>query len=99
MLEVEDPMKWLEARPANYAGAYREPTARGRWYFDAPARELVYVVNTGYRLELATAADAKRIRFRTQLLKGRLNVGGAVVESVTGVTLTAVTPYHWRELE
>jgi general secretion pathway protein G len=95
-LEVEDPMQWLEPRPANYAGAYREPPTLGRWYFDATARQLVYVVNTGNRLDLATAADAKQIRFRARLLKDRLNVGGAVVESVTGITLTAVTPYRWR---
>jgi general secretion pathway protein G len=95
-LEVVDPMRWLAARPANYAGAYREPPTLGKWYFDATARQLVYVVNTGNRLDLATAADAKQIRFRAQLLKDRLNVGGAVVESVTGVTLTAVTPYRWR---
>jgi len=95
-LEVGDPMQWLEPRPANYAGAYREPPTLGRWYFDAPARQLVYVVNTGNRLDLATAGDTKQIRFRAQLLRDRLNVGGAVVESVSGVTLTAVTPYGWR---
>jgi general secretion pathway protein G len=95
-LEVEDPMRWLDARPANYAGAYREPPTLGKWYFDATARQLVYVVNTGNRLDLATAAEAKQIRFRARLLKDRLNVGGAMVESVTGITLTAVTPYRWR---
>jgi general secretion pathway protein G len=95
-LEVVDPMRWLAARPANYAGAYREPPTLGKWYFDATARQLVYVVNTGNRLDLATAADAKQIRFRAQLLKDRLNVGGAEIESVTGITLIAVTPYRWR---
>jgi type II secretory pathway pseudopilin PulG len=95
-LEGENPMQWLEAPPANYGGAYFETPAIGQWYFDARERQLVYVVNTGNRLDLATTADAKQIRFRAQLLKDRLNVGGAVVESVTGVTLTAVTPYRWR---
>ncbi len=95
-LEVEDPMQWLGAWPANYGGVYREPPTLGKWYFDATARQLVYVVNTGNRLDLATAADAKQIRFRARLLKDRLNVGGAVVESVTGITLTTVTPYRWR---
>jgi general secretion pathway protein G len=95
-LELEDPMQWLEPRLANYAGAYREPPTLGKWYFDASARQLVYVVNTGNRLDLATAAGTKQIRFRAQLLWDRRNVGGAVVESVTGVTLTAATPYRWR---
>jgi prepilin-type N-terminal cleavage/methylation domain-containing protein len=96
MLEVEDPMQWLDARPANYGGAYSEPPTLGKWYFDATTRQLVYVVSTGSRLDLATAADARQIRFRARLLKDRLNVGGAVVESVTGITLTSVTPYRWR---
>jgi len=95
-LEVEDPMQWLDTRPANYGGVYREPPVLGQWYFDANARQLVYVVNTGERLDLGTAADTKQIRFRARLLKDRLNVGGAMVESVTGITLTAVTPYRWR---
>ena len=75
-LETEDPMQWLDPRPANYAGAYREPPTLGSWYFDATARQLVYVVNTGNRLDLDAAADAKQIRFRARLLKDRLNVGG-----------------------
>jgi general secretion pathway protein G len=95
-LEMEDPMRWLDPPPANYAGAYREPPNFGKWYFDAKARQLVYVVSQGNRLELAASADSQQIRFRTQLLKDRVNVAGGAVESVTGVTLTPVTPYRWR---
>lgn len=95
-LETEDPMRWLDPPPVNYAGAYREPPNFGKWYFDAKARQLVYVVSQGNRLELAASADSQQIRFRTQLLKDRVNVAGGAVESVTGVTLTPVTPYRWR---
>ena len=95
-LEMEDPMRWLDPPPVNYAGAYREPPNFGKWYFDAKARQLVYVVSLGNRLELAASADSQQIRFRTQLLKDRVNVAGGTVESVTGVTLTPVTPYRWR---
>lgn len=95
-LEMEDPMRWLDPPPVNYAGAYREPPNFGKWYFDAKARQLVYVVSQGNRLELAASADSQQIRFRTQLLKDRVNVAGGAVESVTGVTLTPVTPYRWR---
>lgn len=95
-LEVDDPIRWLDPPPANYAGAYREPPNFGVWYFDAKAHQLVYVVSKGDRLELAALADTKQIRFRTQLLKDRVNVPGGSVESVTGVTLIPVTPYRWR---
>jgi hypothetical protein len=89
-------MRWLDARPANYGGGYGGAPERGKWYFDAGRRHLVYVVYTGDRLELDTAAGAKEIRFRARLLKDRLKVAGGTVESVTAVTLNPVTPYSWR---
>ena len=95
-LEIEDPMQWLDARPANFGGAYSDPPARGKWYFDRGARQLVYAVHNGDRLDLDAGAAAKEIRFRARLLKDQLNLGGVVVESVTGVTLLPVRPYHWR---
>jgi len=94
-LEVEDPMEWLDARPANYGGAYSEPPARGKWYFDTMARQLVYVVNTGDRLDVDAAGQAKQIRFRARLLRDRVQTAGGLVESVTGITLTPVRPYRW----
>lgn len=95
-LEMEDPMRWLDPPPVNYAGAYREPPNFGKWYFDAKARQLVYVVSRGNRLELAAPGETQQVRFRAQLLRDRVNVAGGAVESVTGVTLTPVTPYRWR---
>jgi general secretion pathway protein G len=95
-LEIVDPTHWLDARPANYGGAYGNAPERGKWYFDAVRRELVYVVNSGDRLEIGTGAPAGEIRFRARLLKDRLKVGGATVESVTAVTLVPVAPYRWR---
>lgn len=95
-LEREDPMRWLDPPPVNYAGAYREPPNFGKWYFDAKARQLVYVVSRGNWLELAAPGETQQVRFRAQLLRDRVNVAGGAVESVTGVTLTPVTPYRWR---
>jgi prepilin-type N-terminal cleavage/methylation domain-containing protein len=95
-LEMEDPMRWLDPPPLNYAGAYREPPNFGKWYFDVQARQLVYVVSKGDRLELAAPGETQQVRFRAQLLRDRVNVAGGAVESVTGVTLTPVTPYRWR---
>jgi general secretion pathway protein G len=96
MLEIEDPMRWLEARPGNYGGAYGAEVERGRWYFDAGRRHLVYVVNAGDRLEIDTGAEAKEIRFHARLLKDGVTTAAGVVESVTAVTLSPVTPYRWR---
>ena len=95
-LETDDPMQWLDARPANYGGDYGDAPALGTWYFDAGARELVYVVNTGNRLDLDTGQEAKQVRFRARLVRDRLQAGGVTTESVTAVTLTPVRPYRWR---
>ena len=95
-LEADDPTQWLDARPANYGGTYGEPLQRGTWYFDAPERQLVYVVNTGDRLQVGVQAGPKQIRFRVRLLQDRLQLGGAVVASVSGVALVPVNPYYWR---
>lgn len=95
-LEAEDPMQWLDAQPANYGGAYREPPARGTWYYDSAARHLVYVVSTGERLNVDTPEGGKQLRFQARLLKDRLRVGRGEVENVTGVTLAPLRPYRWQ---
>ncbi|HXF66692.1 MAG TPA: type II secretion system protein [Burkholderiales bacterium] len=94
-LEAEDPVLWLDEKPPNYGGPYREPPERGTWYYDAPARELVYVVNTGSRLKIGDGSEGRELRFRTRVLKDRVRFGGVEVEGVAGIALTPVRPYHW----
>jgi general secretion pathway protein G len=95
-LENEDPLQWLDEKPLNYGGSYRAPPVAGTWYFDQGSRELVYVVNTGSRLELDTGTSPKQVRFRARLLKDRLNLFGNGVEGVAGVSLLPVRPYRWQ---
>jgi prepilin-type N-terminal cleavage/methylation domain-containing protein len=95
MLEAEDPVRWLDHKPPNYGGAYRTPAEPGTWYFDAATRQLVYVVNIGSRLELDGERGAREIRFRVSLVMGPIRAGTATVESVTGIRLAPVRPYHW----
>lgn len=95
VLEAEDPTQWLDARPRNYGGDYREPAVPGTWYFDPDKRQLVYVVITGNRLELDTSTGGKQLRFRARLLKDRLQLPGGQVERTSGVALVPVTPYRW----
>ncbi|OGA21285.1 MAG: hypothetical protein A3I02_03680 [Betaproteobacteria bacterium RIFCSPLOWO2_02_FULL_67_26] len=96
VLETEDPVNWLENKPATYGGAYPEHPLPGTWYFDGRERHLVYVVNTGNRLEIDTGTASKQIRFRPRLLRDRVKTGGGAVESVTGITLAPVRPYRWQ---
>lgn len=94
-LERTDPVQWLEKKPPNYGGAYPDDPETGTWYFDERERQMVYVVQTGGRLELDTVAPVKQVRFRARLLHDHLQLPGGPVESVAGVTLSAVTPYRW----
>jgi prepilin-type N-terminal cleavage/methylation domain-containing protein len=96
VLETEDPMRWLDARPDNYGGVYGEVVERGKWYFDPVPRHLVYLVNAGDRLEIDGGAEAGELRFQPRLLKDRINLGGGSLETVTTVTLVPVTRYRWR---
>ena len=94
-LEIEDPTRWLDTPPSNYAGLYRERPASGAWYFDPREQQLVYVANIGDRLKLDGATGSKEIRFRARLLKDRVPVAGGTIEGVTGVTLTPIHRYRW----
>jgi general secretion pathway protein G len=96
VLEVEDPVLWLdEGRPPNYGGAYREPPEPGTWYFDPGPRELVYVVNTGERLEIDGAPGGKELRFRARLVKAPVYLPGGPVERTSGIALAPVHRYRW----
>jgi prepilin-type N-terminal cleavage/methylation domain-containing protein len=96
VLEIEDPMRWLDARPDNYEGFYSGTPERGKWYFDPGKRHLVYIVNAGNRLEIDAVGAAGEIRFQARLLKDRVTFAGGAVDSVTAVTLAPVTPYRWQ---
>lgn len=96
-LEAEDPTRWY--RPANFAGPYRQPLEPGNWYYDANRRQLVYVVHLGERLVIENAGGTRELRFQARLLKDRLVIGGAPVESVTSVTVVPVTPFRWSRAE
>lgn len=95
VLEVEDPVQWLERRPANYGGVFHDYANPGTWYFDEQAHQLVYFAKAASRLEIDDLSSAKILRFRAKLLKSRVLAAGQPVESVSGVTLAAVQPYRW----
>jgi len=95
LLEEVDPMRWLERKPANYGGAYEEGAEPGSWYFDEKVHQLVYVVNTGNRLEIDGKNGRKVLRYRVRLVKDRYNAPGGAVEGISGITLAAVSPYRW----
>jgi prepilin-type N-terminal cleavage/methylation domain-containing protein len=95
VLETEDPTRWLDTRPPNYGGLYRDPRRPGTWYFDARERHLVYVVNTGNRLEIDREEGGNELRFRVRLTRDPVRLPGGPVERTSGVLLAPVSPYRW----
>lgn len=96
-LEIQDPVLSLDdGKPANYGGEYGENPARGSWYYDGRERELVYVVNTGGRLEIDGSGAQNELRFRVRLVTSPVQLPGGAVQRTSGVGLAPVRPYRWR---
>ncbi|WP_157406441.1 type II secretion system protein [Janthinobacterium sp. CG3] len=67
-LARQNPMEWLAARPANYAGEYAAPAsgevAAGQWYFDRGAGKLVYLLAEG---KIFSGSQPKALQFKVSL--------------------------------
>jgi prepilin-type N-terminal cleavage/methylation domain-containing protein len=90
-LEGSNPMDQLARVPDNYAGvrsaAETADMEAGQWYFDAPARELVYRVRDAEFFKTPPAVPAEA-RFAVQLVLGDRR-------RIEGVQLVEVKPYVW----
>lgn len=77
-LADENPIDWLAAPPAGYAGAFDNPAALslppGSWYFDNRNKELVYIPERT-RFFVPAPGESDRIRFKVIV---RLSTHGRV---------------------
>jgi competence protein ComGC len=101
----ENPITWLAAPPANYAGVLQPATAKvpapGHWYFDAPAGQLVYLPQH-HRFFRAGADGKREVRWQVMPLPipplpytaAPPRPSSAKVE---GIALRAITFYQWDE--
>jgi general secretion pathway protein G len=69
-LSTENPMKWLQQLPKNYAGEFYDPSPNsvvpGSWLFDLSKRELIYVLNSSEHF--VPGKDGRKwIRFRVKV--------------------------------
>jgi general secretion pathway protein G len=94
-LEVENPTRWLSEKPTDYAGNYPERPETGAWYFDVATRELVYVVNSGRGLELASQDSVKQLRFRVKVTYQAIPAGGRQIQGIGGISLQPSVAYRW----
>ncbi len=99
-LAKQDPMEWIEPRPANYLGRLSDITDKhllpGNWYFDDRASELIYVVRKGEHFQ-ADKAGRKQVRLHLVLLRNRSAEGrdSRTIDPTDSVGLELLEPYQW----
>ncbi len=99
--EDSNPMNLLAEIPGNYLGEMEgtDPyiLEKGSWYFDKPAKTLVYIVdNTGYFS--GGISDPPRARFKIRLVYTDADGNGVFdngVDPIEGLRLAALEPYKW----
>jgi len=94
-LEAENPTRWLSERPTDYGGALPARPEPGAWYFDEPARELVYLPNSARRLQVELRNGMKQLRFAVKVVYQDVPVSGRSVRSVAGIVLQPAAEYRW----
>lgn len=98
-LQRENPIDWLAAPPPNYGGVLTESGSEkpipGNWYFDASARQLVYLPYHHRFFRPANAGAAAEVRLQAK--SSRIAGGGIHAENagIEGLSLAVSTPYRW----
>jgi general secretion pathway protein G len=96
MLATQNPVKWLQKLPKNYAGEFYDPSplavARGSWVFDLKAHELIYVLDRTDHF--VPGKDGKQwIRFHVRIEYDPVVHGG----TATGAQELAGTVFEPKE--
>jgi len=93
-----NPINWLMESPPGYRGEFLAPNVdvpHGSWYFDAAAKELVYVPTLDTHLRPG-AGGGKRLRFRVQLEFEPAHPDSERNRRFpTATHLVPVSPYAW----
>jgi prepilin-type N-terminal cleavage/methylation domain-containing protein len=98
-LRTENPVKWLQEHPDNYAGEfYADVYARvrpGSWYFDLTRGELVYVINLGNKFR--PGPDGRKwVRYRVRIEYDDMPQKDAPPRKVlSAATFAPVQAYVW----
>ncbi len=95
-LADENPVNWLEQRPANYLGEFDGAPAGagfGRWYFDRRNRHLVYIINHRRHFEPSDGQDFS-VRYQAVRRSSRMQTSTSAEE--TWVSLAPVQDFRWQ---
>lgn len=90
-LETENPMRWLQEQPSNYAGEYGASPQPGYWYYAGKEHQLVYAPHSSFYL--AAASEDRELRFRVAIRYETNAFSGG--RSPVGVTLVTLRAFTW----
>lgn len=101
VLATDNPMRWLQKVPTNYAGEYYDPQPGavdpGNWMFDLKSRELIYVLNRADYF-VPGKDGLKWIRYRVNLMYDPVpGIRGKGSQELVGTLFEPVEPYRWFE--
>jgi prepilin-type N-terminal cleavage/methylation domain-containing protein len=92
VLETQNPLRWLENPPANYAGDYAPPVRPGYWYYAAKEHALVYLPNNSAYLDLEQPGG-KELWFRIVVRYETNSVTGGRIPA--GIGLVPAREFKW----
>ena len=100
-LAADNPMRWLQKTPTNYAGEFYDPQPSavepGSWMFDLKSKELIYVLNRADYF-VPGKDGQKWVRYRVNLMYDTVRGGrGKGSKELVGTLFEAVEPYRWFE--
>ena len=93
-LETENPMRWLQEPPGNYAGEYAAPVKSGNWYYALQEHELVYVPTSASYLQWEQA-DVRELRFQVRVRYSETDTPSGKAKAPTSVAILPARPYRW----
>jgi general secretion pathway protein G len=99
-LTQDNPMRWMQKKPSNYAGEFYEPTPQsvesGNWVFDLKTRDLVYLVRNGAHLKQGVDGNSwLRFHVTTHNEPSRLPSLQNIPPELTGILFEPTQPYSW----
>ena len=92
VLETENPLRWLQEPPANYAGEYAAPAKPGHWYYAAREHELVYLPNNSAYLDTGQSGS-KELWFRIAIRYETSAITGGRIPA--GIELVPARGFKW----
>ena len=100
LLATQNPMKWLQKLPQNYAGEFYAPTPKsvppGSWMFDLKSRDLIYVLDRSEHF-VPGKDGGKWIRFHIELQYEPIKRNGVAGpdKELVGTVFAPVAHVNW----